>query len=150
MKRTVFALLIVAMVATPCFTQEIEPDGLFSINNTRWEASFSLQISPFFPFLSFDAYDGYFVGFSGGEVYPDRPTSWSFYVDLGITSIFMYRKRPYLYLVAGRIVFGMMQPIGIGMMIEITQPIVPYFPTIAIVFLTKTDDNWTPQEPEIE
>ena len=141
MKKTILVVLMGVMVFTYCIAQEIEPDGLFSIDNTRWDVSFSVQISPF-PSLDYD--DQYYVGFSGGKVYPADSADWSFYVDLGIASIFMYRRKPYGYWVAGRIVFGMMQPFGIGVMIEITQPIVPYFPIIAIVFLTKTDDNWTP------
>ena len=36
MKRIILALLMVALVTTPCFAQEIEPDGLFSLDGTLW------------------------------------------------------------------------------------------------------------------
>ena len=36
MKRTILALLMVALAATPCFAQEIETDGIFSIFGTQW------------------------------------------------------------------------------------------------------------------
>ena len=36
MKKTILAVLMVVLVATPCFAQEVEPDGLFSIEGTEW------------------------------------------------------------------------------------------------------------------
>jgi hypothetical protein len=36
MKRTILAVLMVVMVATPCLAQELEPEGNFSIEGTRW------------------------------------------------------------------------------------------------------------------
>ena len=35
MKRTILVMLI-KLIATPCFAQEIETDGLFSIEGTEW------------------------------------------------------------------------------------------------------------------
>ena len=36
MKRTILVVLMSVVIVTPCFAQEIEPDGLFSIEGTRW------------------------------------------------------------------------------------------------------------------
>ena len=39
MKKTILGILMVVMVATPCFAQEVEPDGLFSLDGTLWRYS---------------------------------------------------------------------------------------------------------------
>jgi hypothetical protein len=36
MKKTILAVLMAVLIATPCFAQEIETDGLFSIMGTEW------------------------------------------------------------------------------------------------------------------
>ena len=36
MKKTILLVLMVALLATPCFAQEVETDGLFSIEGTTW------------------------------------------------------------------------------------------------------------------
>ena len=55
MKKIILIVLIaVVLLATPCLAQEIEPRGLFSIENTVW--------SSFPP-------DGNFLGFVGERVY---------------------------------------------------------------------------------
>ena len=36
MKKTILVVLIVALVTTPCLAQEVEPEGIFSIEGTRW------------------------------------------------------------------------------------------------------------------
>jgi hypothetical protein len=36
MKRTILAVLVAVMVATPCFAQEVNPNGLFSPDGTIW------------------------------------------------------------------------------------------------------------------
>jgi len=38
MKQTILILLIVVMIATPCLAQELEPEGIFSIEETGWAA----------------------------------------------------------------------------------------------------------------
>jgi len=38
MKRTVIALSMLALVAIPCFGQEIEPDASFLFDGTRWRS----------------------------------------------------------------------------------------------------------------
>ena len=37
MKRKILVVLMAVMVATPCLAQEVEPDGLFSIEGTAWQ-----------------------------------------------------------------------------------------------------------------
>jgi len=36
MKKTILVVLMVILVATPCFAQEVETDGFFSIEGTTW------------------------------------------------------------------------------------------------------------------
>ena len=36
MKKTVLVVLMMVMLGTPCLAQEVEPNGLFSIEGTRW------------------------------------------------------------------------------------------------------------------
>ena len=36
MKKTILVVLIGVMLTTPCFAQEIETDGLFSLEGTEW------------------------------------------------------------------------------------------------------------------
>jgi hypothetical protein len=36
MKKTILVVLLAVMIATPCFAQEIETDGLFSLEGTEW------------------------------------------------------------------------------------------------------------------
>jgi hypothetical protein len=38
MKKTILAVLMVVMFTTPCFAQEVETDGQFSIEGTLWRA----------------------------------------------------------------------------------------------------------------
>ena len=48
MKKTILAILTAVMVATPCFANEIEPEGIFSLHGTLWQAlPIGLQIFPF-------------------------------------------------------------------------------------------------------
>lgn len=55
MKKTILAVLIAGMIATPCFSgEEIRTEGLFTIENTFW--------SIFPP-------DGNFLGFADGSSY---------------------------------------------------------------------------------
>ena len=52
MKRAILALLIVAMVSTPCLA-EVEPESIFSVNGTLWGMyEITTQITIFSNFLS--------------------------------------------------------------------------------------------------
>ena len=44
MKKTILAVLMVLVIATPCFAEEVEPDGLFSIEGTRWRGCGYLRL----------------------------------------------------------------------------------------------------------
>ena len=51
MRKLILASLIAIMVATPCLAQEIETDGLFSIEGTMWKAlpiGMGIMTEPFF------------------------------------------------------------------------------------------------------
>ena len=36
MKKTIVAVLMVVMLATTCFAQQVEPDGIFTLEGTLW------------------------------------------------------------------------------------------------------------------
>ena len=36
MKKITLTVLLIAMLATPCLAQEVKPDGIFSVEGTRW------------------------------------------------------------------------------------------------------------------
>jgi hypothetical protein len=147
MKRTILAVMMAVMIATPCFSQEIEPDGLFSIEGTLWKAlPIGVQIFPL-PGI-WDTEDLQF-GFFGGEVYPDlEPDDSSFYIDMLAFSIFSTTGCwistnqggtggfPTNY-------YGILQPSGIGMVVEVFESYY-LFPDISIALLIKADDKWSP------
>jgi len=67
--------MMIIMVTTPCFAQEVEPDGLFSIEGTRWrscEISASIEFGFYDNYLEFSFRIGCpanSYGFYKGEVY---------------------------------------------------------------------------------
>jgi len=68
MKRITLAMLLTVMVATPCLAQQVETDGLFSIDGTKWHA---LPIGMLiFPIPWFFQIDEFSIGFDDGRVYP--------------------------------------------------------------------------------
>jgi len=131
------------MVTTPCLA-EIEPDGSFSLHGTQWSI-FEFLIFPFWLELSESS-----IGFYGGKGYPylKSRAEKSFYVYMLAVSIFMYDNRQSIVygIRIGEIVFGIVQPIGIGMAISLSPTAIPLIPFISIWLLTKTDDNWIPTE----
>ena len=143
MKKTILVVLMAVMIATPCFAQEVEPEGIFSIEGTRWEAlPMGIHISPFPP--SLEPIDWGF-GFYGGEVYPSG--GYSFYIDMLVCSIFSVEYGPGA--TSRPVVFymGILQPIGIGMVIRWYMAYPNQF-YLAISILIKASDNWAP--PEVE
>jgi hypothetical protein len=58
MKKIILAVLMAVMITTPCFAQEVEPEGLFSIEGTSW-------LIVYFR----DVYLKYYFGFYEGDVY---------------------------------------------------------------------------------
>ena len=133
MKKTILVVLMVLMVSTPCLAQEVEPDGIFSIGGTLWEATYIFPPEYWGGHMSE-------IGFYKGEVY-GLGGLFSFYVNLGIASFFMVGMHEWY----GRgIYFGLMQPIGIGVMTFTGISNYPSAIVFTIASLVKAEDNWTP------
>jgi hypothetical protein len=150
MKKTIIAVCLVLMVTTPCLAQEVELDGIFSIEGTVWQTlPIGLQIFPF-PWLEPD-HDLQF-GFYGGEVYPDlQSVNKSFYMDMLLFSIFGtdYSMSTPPGAVSTSAYFGIVQPIGIGTVIVSSyQCCFLPIPTIWVTMVIKTGDDWTPSGVE--
>ena len=168
MKKTILVVLMLVMVATPCFTQEVEPDGLFSIEGTAWNV-FMLKIEigilngkPYFPPPEYYSDN---MGFYQGTVYSCNENECLLrngmsYIDALVVSIaynnsIAYSKRDYdsLYL---------MQPSGIGIGVRTSWifrerfmddlPNSDSYSYQAVVYsigiMFKVDNNWTP--PDVE
>jgi hypothetical protein len=121
-------------------------DGLFSIEGTQWQ---SLPIGMIiFPITDIGEVPTYEVGFHGGKVYESGRERKSFYMDMIVASIFMYTGE--ICNLPGDcwnyIGFGIIQPIGVGVMIVSNG--IPIPSSVGAMILFKTDDNWTPPEDE--
>jgi len=148
MKRTITAVLMALMVSTPCFAQEIETDGIFSIEGTRWQGCPTWMILPS-PQIGCNESGGYEIGFYQRKVYNSMGSfigrvRLSFFVDmLGVSTYFGYTIAP----PSGTIwVTGFMFPavgLGIGVTFGSTHLIIPIF---SISILNKAEDNWIPPE----
>ena len=150
-RTTIIVVLILALISTPCFAQEVETNGMFSIEGTRWQMlPIGLQI---FPILWIWETSEYYFCFYGGEIYRGheltdlivfRETS---YMDMLVFSIFSI---PYQVTHRTSIsYFGILQQNGIGMVVKSdTGPGPYYFNFISIALLNKTENNWTPPEDE--
>jgi len=80
MKKIVLLVLIAVMIATPCFAQEVEPEGIFSLHRTEWQAlPTGVKLLPFPPSLE-PLYESVF-NFYGGQVYPEKGGD-GFYLDM--------------------------------------------------------------------
>jgi len=134
-------MLFAVMVATPCFAQEVEPDGLFSIEGTEWQALIGMQIFPL-PWI-WEA-RGLYFHFYGGEVSPGMNES--FYIDMLVCSIFWGYDRMGAGGGSDKWYYGILQPGGIGIVFERTSRIHPTTPIINTALLIKTQDNWVPPE----
>ena len=146
MKKIILVTLMAVMVATPCFAQEIEPEGIFSLHGTEWQAlPTGVKLLPLPPSLEPLKFDSVF-NFYGGRVYPEKGGD-GFYLDMLVCSIFHgYRHRwqggTYRW-------FGVLQPIGIGIVAEsFVYYSPPYFTPLhyelRIGLLIKASDNWAP------
>ena len=141
MKKTILIVLMLVMIATPCFAQEIEPDGYLTLEGTLWLA------------LDRDEYDNY-IGFDKGEIYtitkqPDdteRCTARSqlpsnikcYYTTLPFLAMFIYEHQ---YMEGKYFDLGLMLPhLSIGLIFS--NPVHIIFPQAAI----KVDSNWVPPE----
>jgi len=151
MKKIILVTLMAAMIATPCFAQEVEPDGIISIGGTIWHAlPMGVQILPF-PFLvsldwKFGFYDGEVCNFySVGECWGH---DYSFYIDMLVCSIFGAFDVGSGVSGPTTWYFGILQPIGIGIVVEYVGPGFSPERYLKIGLLMKTDNNWEP--PEVE
>ena len=144
MKKTILILLIAVMLATPCFAQEVEPEGIFSLHGTVWQSlPMGVHILPFPP--SLESIDWEF-GFYGGKAYNSVRTP-GFYIDMLVCSIFYLED----YHVGGGyfpLYFGILQPIGMGMVVQYIGAPIPNNKDLTVGWVIKVSDNWTP--PEVE
>ena len=141
MKKPILVVLISAMIATPCFAQEVETDGIFSIEGTQWRA---LYIFPPYPLLTTND-----IGFYGGRVYWNSPRGWnqipdSFYVNALVASFSIAISSGNGFFISTCV----MQPAGIGLITNIGVGDLFPFLLVQVGILTKVDDPWTP--PEVE
>jgi hypothetical protein len=143
MKKTILVVLMALMIATPCFAQEVEPEGIFSIEGTLWQTlPTGVQILPSPSLVSLD----WGLGFYKGEVYA-LGGYWrlddSLYIDMLVCSAFWARGGNSI--TAPSVMYsGILQPTGIGIVVEWQKT----YDYMNIGFLVKTDDNWTPPEDE--
>ena len=137
MRKTFLVMLMLVLVATPCFAQEIEADGYLALEGTLWLA------------LDRDEYDNY-IGFDKGEIYtitkqPDDTASCAarsqlpsntkcYYTTLPFLAMFIYEDQ---YMEGKYFDLGLMLPhLSIGLIFSNTVPII--FPQVAI----KVNSNW--------
>ena len=88
MQRTILVVLIVLVIAKPFFAQLVEPDGLFSMEGTRWGYCGTGPVSNF-PFIgggcfSLDFYEGTVYWCAGENSCKARP-GWSYYDYLAVS-----------------------------------------------------------------
>jgi len=150
MKRTILAVLMAVMVFTPCLAQEVETDGLFSIDGTLWTRC-GISISDIEPSFSPPSCWG-LVGFDQGNVYScmDEGNSCtsneSSYIDLLVVSIVTWRS----YGPSTSKGLYILQPSGFGVFTSFFRSFSPHprenVYSTGIMF--KVQDDWTP--PEVE
>jgi len=93
MKKTILVVLMVVMIATPCFAQGVETDGLFSIVGTEWRC---IGVAVYFGFPFWDVLD-YTVYFTERSVESSSRTigilqNVDTYRDFLIFSVAWYRS----------------------------------------------------------
>ena len=146
MKRTILAVLMAVMVATPCFAQEGE-----SIEGTLWEVlPIGLRI---FPTPGIWIPGDLEFGFYDGKVYQNlTPIENSSYEDKQGIIVFSTANSPVSTQAIGDVIeplyFGILQPTGMGIVVEGNISLIPPGLFIKMGLLIKTGDNWIP--PEVE
>lgn len=144
MKKTILAVLMAVLIATPCFAEEVEPEGIFSLEGTLWNVC-----SVFFPPL-----DPYGIevtcdldyGFHHGIVYGCKNAGLGYscwqthvkYIDTPVISI-LYG----VTLTPPSILLAILQTSSFGVLTAYMPPI-----SFWLGIMSKTDDNWTPTEVE--
>jgi hypothetical protein len=146
MKKAILIVLMLVLVATPCFAQEVETDGLFSIEGTLWvfcsiDIAFSLFVPPFIA-ISPKCPDELTMGFYQGTVYrcyangdDCLPSERLGYIEFPLFSIVIG---------PGLLNFELfiLQPSGFGLHTGIGFH--PLFGIYRIGAMFKVNDNWTP------
>ena len=163
MKRTILVVLIAVMFATPCLAQEIEPEGMFSIEGTRWDNNCQIGfgivcgVSPFIclPQVGWRCdYDDW--AFYEGDVY--RCTDDHCYID----SNFSYIDTPLVSICShietsffeGHYEFAILQPSGFGVYTNFLWAYggkkgISALLSISIGTMFKVDNDWSPYDQAI-
>lgn len=163
MKKIVLIMLISVMLVSPCFAQEIKPDGIFSVEGTRWR---SCEISASIELGFDDNYSGFYFsigcptdsyGFYQGEVY-------SCYADTGCFTLrsYSYIDTPLISTAYSSsesdlldVDLFIMQPSGFGVHTRVEESFRVRFMwpdtsyeswrvTFRIGIMFKVDNNWEP------
>lgn len=81
MRKAILIILMIPMFASPCFAQEIEVQGFFTLNNTLWLKTCEPWVEKCIP-------SGY-VGFSQNSIYYEGlKSSKSLIINLGLVSFY--------------------------------------------------------------
>jgi hypothetical protein len=149
MKRTILVMLLLALITTPCFAQEVEPDGLFSLDGTLWryfrlDLAFGTSVGqPYFDIEASSGERGFFQGnmyscsendCGSGFPYIDTPVLGVFFT-LGLIGIDLWVMQPTVGIgltmtsYCGGMSYSSGCGFGIGMMFKI-------------------DNNWSPSDVE--
>ena len=149
MNKTILIVLVIAIVATPCFAQELDPDGIFSLHGTEWAFIGITSVPPIF------GVSENFIGFYNEKVYlkrhpvgPPLSTPNSFYMNFVVASFFIASTGHNELYGGGGVYIGIVQPIGIGMTTFTGILDHPPYIGLGIAILIKTNNNWIPAEEE--
>jgi len=90
MKRTILVMLMVVIIVTPCFAQEIGPEGIFSLHGTKWVSTVLVKSPEWVEGVKHE------IGFYNGQVYSYcyfttlcKPRGISHYYDFQFFSTFV-------------------------------------------------------------
>ena len=161
MKRTILVMLLVVMVATPCLAQEVEPEGIFSIEGTRWGyclIGFGILCYGLFclpqvgwgcDYNDWAFYEGDVLRCDGYHCYIDSDFS---YIDTPLVSIFSHIQTKFLR--GGHYEFAILQPSGFGVYTNFLWEYggkkgfsAGLLYRIGIMY--KVDDDWSPYDQPI-
>jgi hypothetical protein len=140
MKKTILVILMAIMTATPCLAQEIEPEGIFSIEGTAWEVH-GIYNTHLILFL----YLRHQINFHNGKAYlctdttvvcPFNPSPHVTIIDTPVLSIALVVSPD------ASVGIYLMQPIGLGVFAYSTPDPITVGYGIGIMF--KIEDNWEP------
>jgi hypothetical protein len=136
MKKTILLVLMVALITTPCFSQEVE-----SIEGTIWEVlPIGLRI---FPTPGIWIPGDLEFGFYDGKVYQNlSPIENSSYEDKQGFIVFVSTQA--IGDVIEPLYFGILQPTGMGIVVEGNISLIPPGLFIKMGLLVKTERFFVP------